>query len=82
MSHRTVSSGFMQEGWTFKVGKQKKYQNVGTIYSQGNTELYPHKLSNYVLVPADKAANNVIVVCKKYYIDTLVKELGINNINQ
>ena len=36
---------------------------------------------NYVLVPADKAANNVIVVCKKYYIDTLVKELGINNVN-
>ena len=41
-----------------------------------------HKLhANYVLVPADKAANNVIVVCKKYYIDTLVKELGINNVN-
>ena len=41
-----------------------------------------HKLhANYVLVPADKAANNVIVVCNKYYIDTLVKELGINNIN-
>ena len=41
-----------------------------------------HKLhANYALVPADKAANNVIVVCKKYYIDTLVKELGINNIN-
>ena len=41
-----------------------------------------HKLhSNYVLVPADKAANNVIIVCKKYYIDNLVKELGINNVN-
>ena len=41
-----------------------------------------HKLhANYVLVPADKAANNVIVVCKKYYIDTPVKELGINNVN-
>ena len=25
--------------------------------------------------------NNVIIVCKKYYIDTLVKELGINNVN-
>ena len=36
-----------------------------------------HKLhANYVLVPADKAVNNVIIVCKKYYIDTLVKELG------
>ena len=41
-----------------------------------------HKLqTNYVLVPADKAATNVIIVCKKYYIDTLVKELGINNVN-
>ena len=41
-----------------------------------------HKLhANYVLVPADKAANHVIILCKKYYIDTLVKELGINNVN-
>ena len=41
-----------------------------------------HKLHvNYILVPADKAANNVIIVCKKYNIDTLVKELGINNVN-
>ena len=43
-----------------------------------------HKLHanlNYVLVPADKAAINVIIVCKKYHIDTLVKELGINNVN-
>ena len=37
--------------------------------------------ANYVLVPVDKAANNVIVVCKKYYIDTLVKELGTNSEN-
>ena len=29
-----------------------------------------HRLHvNYVLVPADKADNNVILVCKKYYID-------------
>ena len=28
-----------------------------------------------------KTANNVIVLCKKYYIETLVKELGINNVN-
>ena len=33
------------------------------------------------LVPADKAASNVIIVCKKYYIDTLVKELRINNVD-
>ena len=36
---------------------------------------------DFVLVPADKAANNVIVVCKRYYIETLIKELGINTTN-
>ena len=30
---------------------------------------------NYVLVPADKACNNVIVVCKHYYKQVLTKEL-------
>ena len=35
-----------------------------------------HKLhANYVLIPADKAANNVIIVCNKYCIDTQLKSL-------
>ena len=37
---------------------------------------YLHELqSKYVLVPADKAANNIIVVCKKYYLEVVLKEL-------
>ena len=39
------------------------------------------RLCDFVVVPADKAANNVIVVCKRYYIKTLIKELGINTTN-
>ena len=35
--------------------------------------------SKYVLVPADKAGNNIIFVCKYYYIHTLMEELGINS---
>ena len=35
--------------------------------------------SKYVLVPADKADNNIIFVCKYYYIHTLIEELGINS---
>jgi hypothetical protein len=31
--------------------------------------------SKYVLVPADKAAQNVIVVCKKYYLQVVIKEI-------
>ena len=33
----------------------------------------------YVIVPADKASNNIVFVCKQYYIDCLVKELGVND---
>ena len=34
---------------------------------------------NYVLVPADKAANNVVVVSRLYYINTLQRELVDTN---
>ena len=33
----------------------------------------------YVLVPADKASNNIIVVCKKYYIEVIIS--GLMNIS-
>jgi len=35
--------------------------------------------SKYVVVAADKVFNNIVFVCKTFYIDCLVKELGINN---
>jgi hypothetical protein len=33
----------------------------------------------YVFVPADKASNNIVFVCKSYYFECLIKELVINN---
>ena len=35
--------------------------------------------NKYVFVPADKAPNNIIIVCKRYYIKTLIKELRLDN---
>ena len=35
--------------------------------------------SKYVFAPADKAPNNIIMICKRYYIETLIKELGLDN---
>ena len=66
------------------VDKRSKF------YSQ-NTNLLPAKPKSsfrhlkqgiqefhrkYVLVPADKAANNVVVVCRLHYINTLKQELN------
>ena len=38
-----------------------------------------HGGNKYVFVPADKAPNNIIIICKRYYIETLIKELGLDN---
>ena len=35
--------------------------------------------NKHVFVPADKAPNNIIIICKRYYIKTLIKELGLDN---
>ena len=35
--------------------------------------------NEYVFVPADKAPNNIIIICKRYHIETLIKELGLDN---
>ena len=31
----------------------------------------------YVFVPIDKAANNIVIICKKYYVTVILKEIGI-----
>ena len=36
---------------------------------------------HYVLVPADKVASNIIVVCKKYYLDMVLSELTLSGSN-
>ena len=32
----------------------------------------------YVVVPTDKASNNITIICKKHYVSCLQKELGVN----
>ena len=35
--------------------------------------------NKYIFVPADKARNIIIIICKRYYIEILIKELGLDN---
>ena len=34
----------------------------------------------YAMCPIDKVANNIAFICKKYYVQVLLKELGLLNI--
>ena len=39
---------------------------------------YLHELhKKYALVQIDKAANNIAIICKKYYVTVILKEIGI-----
>ena len=56
--------------------KTRKREILRTAACVKNLEELHEK---YVLVPADKAGNNVIVVCKQYYKEVLTKELTNNS---
>ena len=53
--------------------KQNFKQPTGKVLQ--NVDLH----NKYVFVPADKAPNKIIIICKRYYIETLIKELGLDN---
>ena len=37
-----------------------------------------HELhEKYFLVPIDKVANNIAIICKKYYVTAILKEIGV-----
>ena len=41
---------------------------------------FPRLHENFVIVPVDKASNNYTFVCKKHYVDILIKELGLHSL--
>ena len=60
--------------------KQNFKQPTGKVLQNVDIKACLSDLHNkYVFVPADKAPHNIIIICKRYYIETLIKELGLDN---
>ena len=60
--------------------KQNFKQPIGKVLQNVDVKACLSDLHNkYVFVPADKAPNNIVIICKRYYIETLIKELGLDN---
>ena len=59
--------------------KQKmKYNKVKPTLDRPEVKEYLQNLqSKFVFVPIDKAANNVALVCKRFYVETILNEIGI-----
>ena len=59
-----------------RISKLKKNfkQPIGNVLQNVDVKACLSDLHNkYVFVPADKAPNNIIIICKRYYIETLIK---------
>ena len=60
--------------------KQNFKQPTGKVLQNVDVKACLSDLHNkYVFVPADGAPNNIIIICKRYCIETLIKELGLDN---
>ena len=55
--------------------KKPMLRKVQVLKNGMESEYLKQFHQQFVLVPADKAGNNIIVVCKKYYVDVVIKEL-------
>ena len=54
-------------------------QKTNPILKQPDVITYLEELhQKFVLVPIDKAANNVAIICKKHYVDVILKEVGFS----
>ena len=60
--------------------KQNFKQPTNKVVQNADVKARLSDLHNkYVFASADKAPNNIITICKRYYIETLIKKLGLDN---
>ena len=58
--------------------KQNFKQRTAKVLQNANIKACLSDIHNkYVFIPVDKAPNSIIIICKRYYIETLIKELGL-----
>jgi hypothetical protein len=74
---RTIGS--LVQGWIRKLKHCVNSRPKSVFKDQEAVKCLSSLHAKYVIVPADKASNNIVFVCKSYYYECLIKELGINN---
>ena len=66
------------EGKITSLKRKMKYKKVNPILERQEVVEYLQDLqSKFVIVPIDKAANNVSFICKRFYVEVILKEIGV-----
>ena len=66
------------DGKISSLKRRHKYHKVKPILKRPEVIEYLETLhSRFVLVPIDKASNNIAFICKRFYVEVILKEIGI-----
>ena len=71
--------GSLIQGWIRKLKNCVNSRTKSVFKDQEAVKCISSLHDKYVIVPVDKASNNIVFVCKSYYYECLIKEIGINN---
>ena len=63
----------------FKVKTLTSYDlRSNDVFRQDEVKQYLNDFHNsFIIVPVDKASNNFAIICKKFYLEVLMKEMGV-----
>ena len=83
VEHNTLSEWISSIGDVLKRRIRRLKHSINTrhesIFSDPDVVTELSRLhENFGIVPADKASNNYTFVCKRYYVDILIEELGLH----
>ena len=68
----------MVEAKIASLKRKIKFNKVSSILKRQDVVDYLNELhSKFVIVPIDKAANNVAFICKRFYVEVILREIGI-----
>ena len=61
-----------------RVLRQKiKFQKTNPVLKRPDVVAYLRRLhENFVLVPIDKTSSNIPIICKRFYVETILQEIG------
>ena len=65
-------NAFIKERITYLKKNHVRWRKLQVLRTSKHLEYLNDFHKHYVLVPADKAGSNIIVVCRKYYLDVVL----------
>ena len=73
---KRIYATFIKLKYSPRIIKSALLNSIKSLNKKNKSDTNNEKFKDFVFVPTDKASNNISIVCKKFYVKTLLKEVG------